>query len=148
MQLIEQYREGNTKLHFVVIDLEKAYNRLPRSDVWNYMRIKTVPEKYTKVIQDMHEDFETQIRTPACRSESFKVTEGVHLGSALIPFIFTIAMDTLPEVTKKAPENMMLADDAILCEKERLVVKVQLEGSKRSIQQYRLKVVSREKTES
>ena len=62
------------------IDLEKAYDRIPRSEVWNCLRIKRVPEKYIKVIQDMYKDSETQIRTPAGRSESFTVTVGVHQG--------------------------------------------------------------------
>ena len=146
-QLIEKHREGNTNLHLVFIDLEKAYDRIPRSEVWNCLRIKKVPEKYIKVIQDMYKDSETQIRTPAGRSESFTVTVGVHRGSALSPFIFTIVMDTLTDnIRKRAPENMMFADDVILCGKERQAVEDQLEGWRRSLEDYGLKV-SREKTE-
>ena len=43
-QLIEKYREGNTNLILVLIDLEKAYDRNPRSEVWSYLR------KYQKSI--------------------------------------------------------------------------------------------------
>ena len=114
-QLIEKYREGNTNLHLVFIDLEKAYDRIPRKEVWNCLWIKKVPEKHIKVIQDMYKDSETQISTLAGRSESYTVTVGVHQGSALSPFIFTIAMDTLTNnVRKRAPEGMMFADDCRL----------------------------------
>ena len=92
-------------------------------------------------------DNETQKRTPAGRSESFKVTVGVHQGSALCPFIFSIVMDTLTDnVGMRAPENMMFADDVVLYGKERQVVEEQLEGWRRSLEDYGLKV-SREKAE-
>ena len=60
------------------IDLEKAYDRIPRSEVWNCLRIKQILEKYIKVIQDMYIDSEIQLRTPAGRNERFKVTVRVH----------------------------------------------------------------------
>ena len=60
----------------------------------------------------MCKDSATQIRIPAGRSESFKVTVGVHQGSGLSPFIFTIVMDTLTDnVRKRVPESMVFADD-------------------------------------
>ena len=90
--------------------------------------IMKVPEKYIKVIQDMYKDSESQIRTPADRSENFKVTVGVHQRSALSSFIFTIVMDTLKDnVRKRAPDNMIFTDDVVLCGKERQFVEDQLE---------------------
>ena len=64
------------------MDLEKAYDRIPRSEVWDYLRTDKLPEKYIKVVRDMYKDSETQIRTPADRSKRLKVTVGVHQGSA------------------------------------------------------------------
>ena len=95
----------------------------------------------------MSKDSETQIRTPTDRIESFKVTVGVHQGSAVSPCIFTIVMDTLTDnVRKRAPENVMFADDVVLCGKNRQVVEDQLEGWRRSLEDYGLNV-SREKME-
>ena len=95
----------------------------------------------------MYKESETQIRTPADRSESSIVTVGVHQGSALSPFIFTIIMDTLTDnVRKRASEDMMFTDDVVLCGRERKVEEDQLEGWRRSLEDYGLKV-NREKTE-
>ena len=35
------------------IDSEKAYDRVPREEIWRCMRERNVPEKYVKLIQDM-----------------------------------------------------------------------------------------------
>ena len=36
--LMEKYREGQRKLHCAFVDLEKAYNRIPREELWYCMR--------------------------------------------------------------------------------------------------------------
>ena len=54
-QLMEKNQEKQKELHMVCIDLEKAYDRVPRQEVWRCMREKGVPEKYVIIVQDMYE---------------------------------------------------------------------------------------------
>eukprot|EP00794_Sanderia_malayensis_P006364 gene6364-7093_t len=61
-QLIEKYSEGRKDLHCVFIDLEKAYDRVPRQEIWNCLRLKEVEEKYIRLIQDMYENCKTRVR--------------------------------------------------------------------------------------
>ena len=82
-QLMEKYREGQLNLHCVFIDLEKAYDRVPREEVWNCLRLKGVPESYVRRVQDMYEGSSTQVRCVDGLSDAFEVTVGVHQGSAL-----------------------------------------------------------------
>jgi len=50
-QTMEKHQEKQEGLHVVFIDLEKAYDRVPRQEVWRCLREKGVPEKYVRVIK-------------------------------------------------------------------------------------------------
>ena len=61
--LMEKYREGQKELHCVFVDLEKAYDRVPREELWYCMRKTGIPEEYVMVVQDMYEDCMTEVRS-------------------------------------------------------------------------------------
>ncbi|KAK3528508.1 hypothetical protein QTP70_000902 [Hemibagrus guttatus] len=95
--LMEKYRDGQRELHCVFVDLEKAYDRVPREELWYCMRKSGVAEKYVRVVQDMYERSRTVVRCAVGQTEEFKVEVGLHQGSALSPFLFAIVMDQLSE---------------------------------------------------
>ena len=111
-QTIEKHREGQKDIRVTFIDIEKAYDRVPREEIWRCMRERNVPEKYVKLIQDMYRGCQTKVRSAADESGSFKVDVGLHQGSALSPYLFLILTEG---VRKEVPESMMFADDIVLC---------------------------------
>ena len=62
-QVMEKHREIQKELHMVFIDLEKAYDRVPRQEVWRCLREQGVPEKYVRFVKNMYEDARTQVKT-------------------------------------------------------------------------------------
>ncbi|XP_047983973.1 uncharacterized protein LOC125224599 [Leguminivora glycinivorella] len=62
----EEKRKTNKKnLHMVFIDLEKAFDHVPRDLIWEALRDQLVPESYISLIKDMYSDVKTQVMSPA-----------------------------------------------------------------------------------
>ena len=72
-QTIEQYREGQKDICVTFIDLEKAYDRVPREDICRTTRERLVPENYVKLVQDLYTGCRTKVRTVAGESSKFNV---------------------------------------------------------------------------
>ncbi|KAK3572128.1 hypothetical protein QTP86_022206 [Hemibagrus guttatus] len=145
--LMEKYRDGQKELHCVFVDLEKAYDRVPREELWYCMRKSGVAEKYVRVVQDMYERSRTVVRCALGQTEEFNVEVGLHQGSALSPFLFAIVMDQLSEeVRQESPWTMMFADDIVICSESREQVEENLEMWRFALERRGMKV-SHSKTE-
>ncbi|KAK3524528.1 hypothetical protein QTP70_029840 [Hemibagrus guttatus] len=128
-------------------NLEKAYDRVPREELWYCMRKSGVAEKYVRVVQDMYERSRTVVSCAVGQTEEFKVEVGLHQGSALSPFLFAIVMDQLSEeVRQESPWTMMFADDIVICSESREQVEENLERWRFALERRGMKV-SRSKTE-
>ena len=144
--LQEKYREKNKELHVVFVDLEKAYDRVPRELIWWSLRKKRIPEAYIKIIQDMYEDCQNQVTTMEGITEYSNVKVGLHQGSAISPLLFIIIMDVLAsEIDIESPWAMLFADDLDLCETSKAAVERELEILRDQFERHGLRV-SRTKT--
>ena len=101
--LMEKYRESQRKLHCVFVDLEKAYDKIPREELWYCMRKSGIVEKYVQLVQDMYEESETVVRCAVGTIESCKVKVVLYRGLALSPFLFAMIMDRLTDEVRRKP---------------------------------------------
>ena len=81
----------------VFIDLEKAYDKVPRNVMWWTLEKHKVPIKYITLIKDMYKDATTFVRACDSNTTDFPINIGLHQGSALSPYLFVLVMD---EVTR------------------------------------------------
>ena len=145
--LMEKYREGQKELHCVFVDLEKAYDKVPREEVWYCMRKSGLAEKYVRIVQDMYDGSTTAVRCAVGVTEGFEVKVGLHQGSALSPCLFAMMMDRMTdEIREEAPWTMMFADDIVICRESKEQVEEKLESWRYALERRGMKV-NRRKTE-
>ena len=100
---MERFREQKKDLHMVFIDLEKAYDKIPRNVMWWALDKLKVPSKYVTLIKDMYNNVVTRVRTNNGDINYLSIKIGLHQGSALSPYLFTLLMD---EVTRNIQRDI------------------------------------------
>ena len=91
-QVMERYREKKD-LHMVFINLEKAYDKIPRNVMWWALDKYNVPTKYVGLIKNMYNNVVTSVRTSDGDTDDFPIRIRLHQGSTLSPYLFALVMD-------------------------------------------------------
>ena len=111
----ENYLKKNRKLFICFVDLEKAFDRVPRKVIEWALRKKLVPDKLVQAVMSMYKEAKTRVKVRDEHSEKFDVGVGVHQESVLSPFLFSIVLDVLSEDGRKgASYELLYADDLVL----------------------------------
>ena len=107
-RLSEKFRAKNKKLFFLFVDLEKAFDRMPREVICFALRWKGGPEYLVNGVMSLYKGCKTVV--------SVSVKVGVHQGSALSPRLFIMVMDVLTEdVRDGSLMELLYAEDLVLC---------------------------------
>ena len=108
----ENFRVKGKKLYFGFVDLEKAFDRVPREVISWAMHKLGVEEWLVSAVMSMYTGAKTVIRTVCGNSKGFEVKVGMDQGSALSPLLFVIVMEAISREFRVAlPWELLYADD-------------------------------------
>lgn len=114
-QLQEKYLVKQQQLSHVFVDLEKAFDRVPRKAISWSLRRQNVPEHLVRLVMATYANTKTLISTTVGNTDAFDIGVSVHQGSILSPLLFITVME---EATKSLRTgdiwNLMYADDIVL----------------------------------
>jgi hypothetical protein len=127
-QLMERCREQKKDLHMIFIDLEKAYDKVPRNVMWWALQMYKVSSKYITLIKDMYDNVVTSVRTSDEDTNDFPINIGLYQGSTLSPYLFALVMDEVTrDIQGSIPWCMLFTDDVVLVDESRTGVDQKLE---------------------
>ena len=105
-------------MYMCFVDLEKAFDRVPRRVLQSAMRKRGMPEAMVRAVMSLYEVAKTRVRVGLELSEEFEVEVGVHQGSALSPLLFAIVVDLSMESARNGLMSEMLYEDDLVLTSE------------------------------
>lgn len=91
--LAEKRREFREVLMVAYVDLKAAFDSVDRPSLWKILKIRGVPDKVTRLIQELYNDTQSCVRIGADMTDWFSLNSGVRQGCVLAPTLFSTTID-------------------------------------------------------
>lgn len=92
-QLIEKKIAVGEEVHMAFVDLEKAYDNVPRMKLWEALQNLKINKHLLLIIQESYNDNKGQIKIGNQVSSSFMVTKGLRQGCSMSPLLFNLYVE-------------------------------------------------------
>ena len=126
------------------VDIEKAFDRVPRKVMEWAMRKKGLSEAIVWAVMNLYDGAKTRVMVGSAYSEEFEVKVGVHQGSVLLPLLFAIVVDVITENARRGVVNESLyADDLVIMSEDMEDLKERFWNWKDALESKGLKINSR-----
>ena len=108
---VTEFGQGtNNKLHMVLLDWEKAFDKVDRNKMFEALERISVNSKYINIIKSLYKNTQFKVEIEGDSSKWLKQETGIRQGCPLSPYLFIIVMTVMFEDVK---EEANLAIDLI-----------------------------------
>ena len=115
----EKYQKKDKKLYMCFVDMEKAFDRVPRKVMKCAMKKKGLSEVIVWAVMSLYDGAKTRARVRSAYLEEFEVKVDVHQGSVLAPLLFAIVVDVITENARRGViYELLYADDLVIMSEE------------------------------
>jgi exonuclease III len=94
-QVQEKCQEQHRDVYLAFIDLTKAFDSVCRDGLWKIMAKIGCPNKFIKIVQQLHDGMQANVRENCQLSNPFPVSNGVKQGCVLAPTLFSIVFSSM-----------------------------------------------------
>ena len=123
-RILEGAREYAQPVYMCFVDLEKAFDRVPRGVLWGVLRKYGVPDPLIVVaVQSLYDRCQSLVRIAGSKLDTFLVRVGLRQGCPLSPILFIIFMDRISRCSQGVEGvrfgdfrigSLIFADDVVL----------------------------------
>lgn len=105
-QIIEKQKERNRPSYLCFVDLEKAFDRAPREQIWKILKARNVKTNLLQAIQSIYNKTINYVRTGNMKSDEFNTVEGLRQGGVLSPILFVLLIDEVIKETRTKTKTL------------------------------------------
>ena len=122
-QIFEKSWEYGKDIYACFVDLEKAYDRVPRDKLWKVLQEYDIDGQLLLAIKSLYRQPEFCVRVNGKQSEPFNVGVGLRQGCVLSPLLFIIYMNWIDRLSQTDEcirlgsfqiSRLLFADDLVL----------------------------------
>uniref|UniRef100_A0A3B3QGI4 Reverse transcriptase domain-containing protein n=1 Tax=Paramormyrops kingsleyae TaxID=1676925 RepID=A0A3B3QGI4_9TELE len=122
-RVLEGAWEFAQPVYMCFVDLEKAFDRVPRGVLWGVLREYVVPRCLIRAVRSLYNRCQSLVRIAGSKSDSFLVRVGLRQGCPLSPILFITFMDRIYRRSQGVEgvqfgdlriRSLIFADDVVL----------------------------------
>lgn len=122
-RILEGAWEFAQPVHMCFVDLEKAFDRVPRGILWGVLREYGVSDSLIRAVRSLYDRCRSLVRIAGSKSNSFPVRVGLRQGCPLSPILFITFMDRISRRSLGVEgvrfgdlriKSLLFADDVVL----------------------------------
>lgn len=107
-QINEKAIATNKQVHICYIDLEKAFDKVEREDVWRCLEKRGVEKDLIHAIKALYHCCRSYVRCNNQESEMFETKTGLRQGCVLSPLLFAVVLDEVFKQCKKTTRPLTI----------------------------------------